>query len=136
AKNCLTVGASENTRPASSLPVPGIDANWNVLGSGAGPRWPRLEAGHVSDNSAGMAAFSSRGPTDDGRIKPDVVAPGTNILSTRSHQAGASTGWGVYNNDYIFEGGTSMSTPLTAGAAALAREWLGRIRGIPDPSSA
>jgi hypothetical protein len=83
-----------------------------------------------------MAAFSSRGPTDDGRIKPELVAPGTNILSVRSHQADAGTGWGAFDSNYIFEGGTSMSTPLTAGAAAVAREWLTRIKGVANPSAA
>ena len=39
---------------------------------------------HVSDNENGMAAWSSRGPCLDGRIKPDMVAPGTNIISTKS----------------------------------------------------
>ena len=34
-------------------------------------------------NAEQMAAFSSRGPTDDGRIKPDVVAPGVSVKSLR-----------------------------------------------------
>jgi hypothetical protein len=135
AKNIITVGASENLRATGGYNPGGDCASW-------GDCWPNdfsaapLANDTPSDNPNGMAAFSSRGPTDDGRIKPDIVAPGTNILSTRSHNPQAGTGWGAYNNDYIFEGGTSMATPLTAGAAALAREWLGRIRGIPDPSSA
>lgn len=140
AKNCLTVGASENNRPSGSTPTPGIDANWNVLGPAGGPpTWPALgPAGHVSDNVEGMAAFSSRGPTDDGRIKPDVVAPGTNVLSTRSSTyAGANPPlWGdvtpssdPLNGLYCWSGGTSMSTPLVAGTAALIRQHLVQQRG-------
>jgi hypothetical protein len=41
-----------------------------------------------------MVAFSSRGPTNDGRIKPEVVAPGTFVLSTRS-RATMSKGWAL-----------------------------------------
>jgi uncharacterized repeat protein (TIGR01451 family) len=78
AKNVLTVGASENSRPS-------ISDTW-------GEGWPSdYPANPVSDdlmadNSNGMAAFSSRGPTDDGRLKPDVVAPGTFIVSARSQE--------------------------------------------------
>ena len=131
AKNCVTVGASENNRPRGSTPVPGIDANWSDL------RWPTLTAAaHVSDNVEGMAAFSSRGPTDDQRLKPDVVAPGTNVLSMRSTVfTGSRILWGdlatgdPLRGKYCWSGGTSMSTPLVAGAAALIRQYLIEQRG-------
>lgn len=82
-----------------------------------------------------VATYSSIGPTYDGRIKPDVVAPGSNIISScssyfienNSTDAGYMTSvistfehggrvYGWYNNT-----GTSMSTPVVAGAVAL---WL------------
>ncbi len=137
AKNCLTVGASENDRPNGSTPAPGGDLNWNQWRNPNGTlRFPNLgPAGHVSDDVEGMAAFSSRGPTDDGRIKPDVVAPGTNVLSTRSSAAGANPLWGdlaatdPLSGLYNWSGGTSMSTPLVAGAAALIRQHLVQQRG-------
>lgn len=63
------------------------------------------------DASGIIAYFSSRGPTADGRIKPDVCAMGVTV-----YMAGSS------GNSYRFANGTSFSCPLTAGAAALILE--------------
>ncbi|MBP2029561.1 PGF-pre-PGF domain-containing protein [Methanohalophilus levihalophilus] len=89
AKNCLTIGASENLHSFG---------------------------GTKSDNASEIASFSSRGPTDDGRIKPDLVAPGTYVVSTNSHVVNSSF-------DYVIMSGTSMATPLTAGTVALVRQY-------------
>lgn len=131
AKNCLTVGASEGDRPTGA----GYDCPWGT-GSWA-LKYPAdpIFSDHVSDNTDGMAAFSSRGPVLDGRYKPDLVAPGTNILSVKSSHASGS-GWGPYDNDYMWMGGTSMSTPLTAGASALMRQYLIDEKGVAAPSAA
>ena len=59
-----------------------------------------------------LASFSSRGPTIDGRIKPDVVAQGVSTAIATS-----ST-----DSSYGFSSGTSFSTPLVAGAVALLLE--------------
>ena len=91
---------------------------------------------HVSNHPEGMAAFSSRGPCLDGRYKPDIVAPGTNILSTRSSRCLRDQDGGVYNPYYMWMGGTSMSTPLVAGASALMREYLMGVKGYANPSAA
>jgi hypothetical protein len=90
----------------------------------------------VANNPEGIVAFSSRGPTLDRRIKPDVVAPGTFILSTRSRDA-SGDGWGLSQDPlYFFEGGTSMATPLVAGCAAVLREFAIKEQGIAQPSAA
>jgi subtilisin family serine protease len=90
----------------------------------------------LSETPKGLAAFSSRGPTQDGRLKPEIVAPGTNILSTRSHDPKAEPLWGAYNQDYVWSGGTSMATPLTSGAIALIRQYLMEKRSFATPSAA
>ncbi|MGZ3726543.1 MAG: S8 family serine peptidase [Pseudobdellovibrio sp.] len=132
AKNALTVGASENL-----LMTGGIQKKIGELKSSP-EDWPvaPITESRLSDDINGIAMFSSRGPTADGRTKPDIVSPGTNILSTRSQQQGASELWGAYNQYYTFSGGTSMATPLTAGAAAIARQYLIEKKGIANPSAA
>ena len=74
-----------------------------------------LTVGALADTAAGgfaLASFSSRGPTADGRVKPDVAAPGVDIESA---QAGTANGYVTYS-------GTSMATPFTAGVALLMRD--------------
>ncbi|MDH7571454.1 MAG: S8 family serine peptidase, partial [Armatimonadota bacterium] len=120
AKNCLTVGASESVRSGVGYNIPWGTGSW-------APRYPNepIKSDHVSNNYNGMAAFSSRGPCADGRVKPDVVAPGTNIVSALSKAPGAGTGWGPHSDpDYCYNGGTSMACPLAAGAAVLVREYF------------
>lgn len=63
-----------------------------------------------------ITSFSSRGPTEDGRVKPDVVFPGANIISARA--AGTSLGR-VVDTNYVELSGTSMATPHASGVAAL-----------------
>jgi len=71
----------------------------------------------VSGNNDFMAAFSSQGPTDvDFRVKPDVVAPGVNVLSS------IPTSFCGGNPCFTFLQGTSMATPHLAGSAAVVRQ--------------
>jgi subtilisin family serine protease len=129
AKNVITVGASESNKDEGPLQ----GAIWLLLGICF---WTNPIAGDlIADDIVGMAAFSSRGPADDGRVKPDITAPGVNIVSNRSHDPAASTLWGAYDDHYSYSGGTSMATPLTAGTGTLVREWL-TGQGAADPSAA
>ena len=131
AKNCISVGASENNRATGGYNPGGPCTSYGTCWPAKFPSNP-LRDDPLSDNPDGLVAFSSRGPTDDGRIKPDVVAPGTNILSVRSSRA-AGTGWdllpaGDPNRPfYMYMGGTSMATPLVAGTVALIRQYLKRV---------
>ncbi|MDW7774454.1 MAG: S8 family serine peptidase [Desulfobulbaceae bacterium] len=86
--------------PATAKNVVSVGAAWN------------------GDFAEDLAAFSSRGPTADGRIKPTVTAPGLAIVSADSDGIKGS-----YNNGTIALSGTSMATPTTAGAAALVRQY-------------
>ena len=156
AKNVLTVGASENDRSNNwqcdtglSYTTCASQGGQNVIAS-YGASWPSdYPANPIKDDPAAgnaqqMAAFSSRGPTDDGRIKPDVVAPGTWILSgysdlyQQSYDASPNPrnsayqydGWGFpFSQGYKYMGGTSMSNPLTAGGAAVVKDFYQKAYG-------
>lgn len=172
AKNVLTIGASESTRP--------------LTGSVTFPSSPTFPSGAVwsdfddqADDQNDVAGFSCPGPVQNNRRKPDVVAPGTFILSTRSSVSTDDRGPdgipdtgdedGVFThpeavglglpgepvfgtgsadtpaapagagpdatNNYYYSNGTSMSTPITAGACALLRQYLIEQRGH-TPSAA
>ena len=160
AKNVITIGASENERTDNfpcdnNLTYLNPNTNTSCNSDGGindiftyneawGSDFPANPI--ASDPSAGnaeqMAAFSSRGPTDDGRIKPDVVAPGTWVLSGYSglHKEGYGDpvnpqnnayqydGWGFpLNNAYKYMGGTSMSNPIVAGAATVVRDYYQKV---------
>jgi subtilisin family serine protease len=128
AKNCISVGATESSRMMLGT------TTYGYYWPSAFPASP-ISSDRVSNNSSGMAAFSGRGPCSDGRIKPDICAPGTSIISARSHAPGAGVLSGAYNADYVFSTGTSMSTPFVAGAAALVRQFF-RTQKSMMPSAA
>ncbi len=79
---------------------------WNIIGAPAdGPNV--IAIGAVFSNG-GLVGFSSRGPTADGRIKPDVLAMGASV---RVVSVGSTT-------QYTFSSGTSFSCPLIGGVVA------------------
>jgi hypothetical protein len=87
-----------------------------------------------------IAGFSGFGPTDDGRIKPDIMANGTNVISLGDF--GVPPGGGrptddiaqTDNNTWVAQG-TSMATPAVTGIVALLTEQLADL-GVPQFSAA
>tara|TARA_B100000900_G_scaffold263254_2_gene224531 strand:- start:16691 stop:21310 length:4620 start_codon:yes stop_codon:yes gene_type:complete len=79
---------------------------------------------------------SSRGPVDDGRIKPDVLAPGGYVRSCKAQEAG-DTGGNTWSSQWYLEyTGTSMATPNAAGASAMIRQYLEEIALRESPQGA
>ena len=76
-----------------------------------------IPGGYGSPSDVVFADFSSWGPSDDGRIKPDLVADGVNVLSSSS----------ASNSSYEILSGTSMSSPATAGSAFLLQEYYYKL---------
>lgn len=104
----VIVFAAGNEGPTGSLCTPGDDSTlrhpadaYNVITVGATD--DKNTTSRMDDEIAG---YSSRGPTDDSRKKPDLVAPGTAIYSSDYDSSG-----------FIAKSGTSMATPHVAAAA-------------------
>jgi subtilisin family serine protease len=116
----------------STVPVVGISkANGEYLKAAIGS----TAVGAISVNQISlrkgllfdpdMADFSSKGPVGGfGQVKPDVSAPGVNILSATVRVGGAETNTATMFDatGYISASGTSMATPMTAGVAALVKQ--------------
>jgi len=96
----VVVVAAGNSGPAKyTIGSPGAAENAITVGAMA----------DVGENGFNQAYFSSRGPTADGRTKPDVSAPGYNITAPKANSI----------NQYVTYSGTSMATPFTSGTVAL-----------------
>ncbi|MEZ4721414.1 MAG: S8 family serine peptidase [Flavobacteriales bacterium] len=100
-------------------------------GYGAGSFWGNITGGHKMgknvitvanlDKYDGLANSSSRGPANDGRIKPDISAKGTSVLSTGE------------DNTYNTKTGTSMSCPGVSGTLAVLYEGYKDVHGsLPE----
>ncbi|MBR4821516.1 S8 family serine peptidase [bacterium] len=107
-KNAITVGASESYRPTESP-----------------------DACPDNGRYQGLFSLSGRGPCSDGRVKPDIVAPGSCIYSCNASREHTS----VRSEYYVSKTGCSMSSPIAAGCAAVIRDYLVKNRGVDSPSA-
>jgi len=90
-------------------------------------RTQEVQGNPVKFSTQTLSDFSSRGPTRDGRYKPDVVGIGQSIVSSRSNGfSSTDVCAGSYNNKTVFDAkdGTSMATPGVAASVALIRQYF------------
>jgi subtilisin-like proprotein convertase family protein len=138
-KNIITVGAAEDVNPFGGADGCGID-----------------DAG--ADNANDIISFSSRGPCDDGRKKPEIMGPGTHVSGTVAQSAAnpTRTGNGSHLACFVASGvcggvgidffpagqewysassGTSHSCPAVAGTLALYRQYyINHAMTPPSPA--
>mgnify|MGYP002725567926 CR=1 FL=1 len=107
-------GQYPNDGPYDCIAHGGISKN--VLTVGAVNDIP---GGYSGPGSVTMSTFSSWGPADDGRVKPDIVANGVSLYST-DHSS---------NNSYTNSSGTSMSAPSACGSLALLQQHWEDLNG-------
>lgn len=101
--------------------IPTYSCAKNILTVGAVNKIGNSNTNNGYVNAAGvvMSSFSGWGPTDDGRIKPDVVAAGVNLYSTYPDN----------DNQYSSISGTSMATPSVTGSLLLVQQHYNNVKG-------
>lgn len=121
-RDMVVLKSAGNDGAGSLVSSPGTAKNAITVGAVKNPRAKDED----SDNPEQVASFSSRG-TADGRIKPDLVAPGTWVRSAYRSVEG--------EHQYEYLSGTSVATAMATGATALIRQYFTDIKEIA-PSAA
>jgi serine protease AprX len=112
-KGIIVVVAAGNSGPRqNTITTPGISSKVITVGAVDDKRTIEYEDDKMAD-------FSSRGPVNRRLIKPDLVAPGVNIRSLATNKEYRGTRLEEMSEPYRNMSGTSVSTPIVSGAAAL-----------------
>lgn len=95
-----------------------------------------ISVGATDNNEANsVTGFSSGGPTDDGRTKPDVVAPGQNVASAGWKTMGGGGKPSDGGSSYFYATGTSMAAPIASGSTAVIIDYINHTHDyIPSPA--
>ena len=110
-------GSAPADGPYDAIPFFGIAKN--IVTVGAVGKLNTEDGRYTGPEDVNVTSFSSFGPADDGRIKPDIAAPGLQVYST----------WANADDSYANLQGTSMSTPLVMGTLALIQDLNKLING-------
>jgi hypothetical protein len=138
----LVITSASNDGPNwNTVSQPGTAKNNLSVGAAGNHRSVWISS---SDTASSLTDFSGRGPVNptggDGRTKPDIIATGADVLSTRTtfipnttvtlwaNESGDGDSDG--HLDYWWSGGTSMSSPHITGAATIVRDYLQDIKGF------
>ena len=122
--------AGNNGSQAGSLTPEAYSKNALVVGASQTP-YPAFNPQQV--DSSQVCDFSSRGPTSDGRLKPDLLAPGA-VISAKARLVTSEFDLG--GGYYTYMEGTSMAAAVAGGSAALLREYLMKYEQVLQPTAA
>ncbi len=112
AGNSRNIGVNPGDNGYDLLTGDKMSKNAMIVGAAIG------NPNYSSPASVPMSSFSSWGPTDDGRVKPDITTKGVNMLSTY-HNLG--------NSGYATISGTSMSAPAVSGGLLLLQQYYNSL---------
>ncbi|MCK4757769.1 MAG: S8 family serine peptidase, partial [Thermoplasmata archaeon] len=152
--NSQTTDSTMNANPTTLMIFPtGYEGPRPLSISGGGNSWCGLSVGgsegyhpeyaSLSDDPNTLWEGTSRGPMITGRIKPDIAAPATNVISTKSSLDSGDAindipGYNYYNtltSDYSKTTASGIKLSFVAGSASLIRQYLIDVEGMGDPNA-